>query len=94
MNQPHNEAGVPNLRMELFWYYIVVGPDPVELPLQADSPFQYGGPGFVVATVHEASMRLEFIGIDSEQPLFVVDIAQEGPSSGGGSSGGGGAGRL
>ncbi|GAB4819676.1 hypothetical protein N2152v2_006722 [Parachlorella kessleri] len=39
-----------------------------------DSPFQYGFNGFVAVDVEVDSMRVEFLGIDSAAPLFVVDI--------------------
>ena len=39
-----------------------------------DSPFQYDANGFVAVTVGRKSMRVEFIGVDEDAPLYVVDI--------------------
>jgi tartrate-resistant acid phosphatase type 5 len=39
-----------------------------------DSPFQWGGNGFVAVAVAKASMRVEYMGVDSDQPLFAIDI--------------------
>jgi len=39
-----------------------------------DSPFQYAGNGFAAVTMGRKSMRVEYMGVDSEEPLYVVDI--------------------
>lgn len=39
-----------------------------------NSPFQYGGNGFVAVEVGRKSMRVEYIGIHSQEPLFSIDI--------------------
>jgi tartrate-resistant acid phosphatase type 5 len=43
-----------------------------------DSPFQWGYNGFVAVTMGKDSMRLEYLGVDSEQPLFAVDVPRRG----------------
>lgn len=41
-----------------------------------DSPFQYGANGFVAVSMGRNSMRVEYLGVDSDEPLFVVEIPQ------------------
>lgn len=41
------------------------------------SPFQWGRNGFVAVTMGRKSTRVEFMGVDSEDPLYVVDIPVE-----------------
>lgn len=39
-----------------------------------DSPFQYAANGFVTVAVGRNSLRVEYLGVDTNQPLFVVDV--------------------
>lgn len=40
----------------------------------ADSPFQYAKNGFVAATMKKDSMLIEYIGIESEEPVFSIVV--------------------
>jgi tartrate-resistant acid phosphatase type 5 len=39
-----------------------------------DSPFQWGGNGFVAVELGRDLMRVEYIGVDSLEPLFSIDV--------------------
>jgi hypothetical protein len=39
-----------------------------------DSPFQYGANGFAAVTVSPESMLVEYMGVDSDQPLFAIQV--------------------
>lgn len=41
---------------------------------EKDSPFQYAANGFVAVAMGRNSLRVEYLGVDSDQPLFVADI--------------------
>ena len=42
-----------------------------------DSPFQYGGNGFAAVEVNKNSMKVEYMGVDSIDPLFSIDIPMQ-----------------
>ena len=41
---------------------------------RAGSPLQAAVNGFVAAALGPRALRLEYMGLDSEQPLFAIDI--------------------
>ena len=44
------------------------------------SPFQWGGNGFVAVTMGRKSTRVEYMGVDGDEPLYVVDIPRDAPA--------------
>ncbi|KAG7671144.1 hypothetical protein Ndes2526B_g02400 [Nannochloris sp. 'desiccata'] len=41
------------------------------------SPFQWPGNGFVAVEMQKKIMRIEYIGVDSDEPLFTIDIPRD-----------------
>jgi len=42
-----------------------------------DSPFQYAGNGFVAVTMGPRAMKVEYLGVDSDEPLFSVTVPRD-----------------
>jgi tartrate-resistant acid phosphatase type 5 len=41
------------------------------------SPFQWPGNGFVAVEMRKKTMRVEYIGVDGDEPLFTIDIPRD-----------------